>query len=135
MTQASSGSLYGIVASSAVTCTIGAFSDENPCSATSPAITVEADACRVAWSTSTSRPVLSTDSRIVCVSSGASVRGSITSAWMPSAASRSAAPSARSTVQPVATIVTSPPSRRIAASPNGTRYSPSGTSPCSSVSR
>ena len=83
-TQASSGSLYGIVASSAVTCTIGAFSDENPCSATSPAITVEADACRVAWSTSTSRPVLSTDSRIVCVSSGASVRGSITSASIPS---------------------------------------------------
>ena len=84
-----------------MTCTIGAFSDENPCSATSPAITVAADACRVAWSTSTSRPVFSTDSRIVCVSSGASVRGSITSAWMPSAASCSAAPSARSTVQPV----------------------------------
>ena len=58
ITQASSGSLYGIVASSAVTCTIGAFSDENPCSATSPAITVETDACRVAWSTSTSRPGL-----------------------------------------------------------------------------
>ena len=35
------------------------------------------------------------------MSSGASVRGSMTSAWMPAAASVSAAPSARSTVQPV----------------------------------
>ena len=70
-----------------MTCTIGAFSDENPCSATSPAITVAAEAWRVAWSTSTSRPVFSTDSRIVFVSSGASVRGSITSAWTPSPAS------------------------------------------------
>ena len=102
MTHASSGSLYGIVASSAVTCSIGAFSDAKPCSATSPAIADDADACRVAWSTSTRRPVFATDSRIVCVSSGASVRGSITSAWMPSPASFSAAPSARSTVQPVA---------------------------------
>ena len=43
-TNASSGSLYGIVASSAVTSTIGAFSDEKPCSATSAAITDAADA-------------------------------------------------------------------------------------------
>ena len=88
ITHASSGSLYGTVASRAVTCTIGAFSDENPCSATSPAITVAADAWRVAWSTSTSRPVFATDSRIVGVSSGANVRGSITSAWMPSVGER-----------------------------------------------
>ena len=69
------------------------------------------------------------------MSSGASVRGSITSASIPSPASVSAAASALPTIQPVATIVTSPPVRRTAASPNGTRYSPSGTSPCSSVSR
>ena len=69
------------------------------------------------------------------MSSGASVRGSITSASMPSPASVSAACSALPTIQPVATIVTSEPLRRIEASPNGTRYSPSGTSPCSSASR
>ena len=69
------------------------------------------------------------------MSSGCSVRGSMTSASIPSAASASAAASALPTVQPVATMVTSSPVRRIAASPNGTRYSPSGTSPCSSTSR
>ena len=69
------------------------------------------------------------------MSSGCSERGSITSASIPSPARVSAAASALPTVQPVATIVTSEPARQIAASPIGTRYSPSGTSPCSSTSR
>ena len=61
-----------------------------------------AEACRVAWSTTTSRPVFSTDWRIVAVSSGASERASITSALTPSPASCSAAASALPTVQPIA---------------------------------
>ena len=69
------------------------------------------------------------------MSSGTSVRGSITSASTPEAASASAAASARPTIAPVATMVTSSPARRTSACPNGTRYSPSGTSPSSSVSR
>ena len=88
------GSEYGIVASSAQTSCTGAFSDEKPSEAASAAITAAAEPCRVDWSTTTSRPVFSTDARIVAVSSGASVRGSITSASTPSAASRSAASSA-----------------------------------------
>ncbi len=69
------------------------------------------------------------------MSRGASVRGSITSALMPSASSCSAAASVFPRSQPIATIVTSLPSRTTFASPNGIACSPSGTSPCSSVSR
>src|SRR6185437_12218081 len=67
------GSEYGIVASSAQTSCTGAFSDEKPSEAASAAITAAAEPCRVDWSTTTSRPVFSTDARIVEVSSGASV--------------------------------------------------------------
>ncbi|OLT22958.1 hypothetical protein BJF78_32640 [Pseudonocardia sp. CNS-139] len=61
-------------------------------------------------------------------SSGTSVRRSTTSAATPRSASRSAAASAGATIEPIATIDTSPPSRTVAACPNGTRCSPSGTS-------
>ena len=54
---------------------------------------------------------LLTDSTIVSVSSGCSVRGSITSTSMPSAASFSAASNASLTMRPQATTVTSLPSR------------------------
>ena len=70
-------------------------------------------------STTTSRPVFSTDSRIVSVSSGLVVRGSMISTSIPDAASSSAASSAVFTMRPIATIVTSPPSRTMFASPNG----------------
>ena len=106
-----------------------------PADAASAAITAAADPCRVDWSTTTSRPVFATDSRIVGRSSGASVRGSMTSALTPSAANWSAASSAFPSIHPSATIVTSLPSRTTFACPSGTTCSPSGTSPCSSVSR
>ena len=70
------------------------MSEAKPSDATSAAITAAAEPWRVDWSTTTSRPVFSTEPRIVAVSSGASVRGSITSAFTPSAASCSAAASA-----------------------------------------
>jgi len=63
-------------------------------------------------------PVLATESRIVCSSSGTSVRRSITSASMPSPASCWAASSEATTIIEQATIVTSDPSRLTAAWPN-----------------
>ena len=53
------------------------------------------------------------------MSSGASVRGSITSTEMPRSASRSAASSASSTIPDSATTVASLPSRTTRAAPNG----------------
>src|SRR5207248_3987346 len=53
MRYCSIGSLYGIVASSAVTSWTGAFSEEKPSEATSAAITAAAEPCRVDWSTTT----------------------------------------------------------------------------------
>jgi hypothetical protein len=55
------------------------------------------------------------------------VRGSITSAEMPSRSSKAAAFSATCTMEDVATRVMSRPSRFTAASPKGIRYSSSGT--------
>ena len=63
------------------------------------------------------------------MSSGETVRGSITSTLMPSSASSSAAWSASSTWVWMPTTVTSVPSRFTSATPNGIVYSPSGTSP------
>ena len=63
----------------------------------------------------------------VASSSGTMVRGSITSALMPSLASVSAAASATCTIEDVAISVMSDPSRLIFASPKGIRYSSSGT--------
>ena len=57
------------------------------------------------------------------------VRRSITSASMPSAASASAASSARGTIWPAATMVMSSPARAMRATPKGTKCSPTGTSP------
>jgi hypothetical protein len=57
------------------------------------------------------------------------VRGSTTSALTPSSARRSAASSATYTIELVATIVTSSPSRFTSATPKGIVYSPSGTGP------
>ena len=60
---------------------------------------------------------------------GEVVRGSTISHSIPSPASSCAACSARCTIRPSATIVTSPPSRTISASANGIAYGSSGTSP------
>jgi len=80
-------------------------------------------------STETSRLVFLTEATIVSTSSGRIVRRSITSAWMPASASASAARSARSTIRPKATIVTSAPSRSTFALPIGsTKSSSLGTS-------
>ena len=73
-------------------------------------------------STTTSAPVFSTDVMIVASSSGDSVLGSITSTSTPSAASCSAASSARETIAEMATTVTSDPARLISATPSGIRY-------------
>ena len=56
---------------------------------------------------------------MAALSSGTSVRGSITSAEMPSDASASAAASARGTMPPMATMVASLPSRFTSATPRG----------------
>jgi hypothetical protein len=66
----------------------------------------------------------------VSSSSGDSVRGSTISAEIPSASSCSAAAKATRTIELVATIVTSSPSRLTSATPSGIRKSSSsGTSP------
>src|SRR2546421_9035697 len=61
---------------------------------------------------------------IVLISNGASVRGSITSALIPCCDSTSAAASDFFTIHPVATMVTSEPSRFTSATPNGITCSP-----------
>ena len=61
-----------------------------------------------------SRPVLCTDSRIGAMSSGATVRRSITSTEMPSPATRSAAATASWTIRETDTTVTSVPGRTTA---------------------
>ena len=67
---------------------------------------------------------------MVSSSSGSSVRGSMTSALMPSASSAVAASSALWTSMPLATTVTSSPGRTMLAEPSGTvHYGSSGTSP------
>ena len=63
------------------------------------------------------REVRRTESKIVAVSSGTMVRGSITSAEMPSPSRISAAFLATCTMEEVATSVMSRPSRRMAACP------------------
>ena len=76
-------------------------------------------------STDTTREVFFTLSMMVAVSSGRRVRRLITSASMPSAASRSAAFRAMPTMMPKATRVTAVPCRSILARPIGTMKSSS----------
>ena len=70
-----------------------------------------------------SRLVLWTDSRTGAMSSGATVRRSITSTEIPSPASASAAASASCTIRDTDTTVTSVPARTTADRPIGTRWS------------
>ena len=107
----------------------GPFRESNACSETTAAISDATLQCGGLSSTTTSVPVFSTEVTIVSRSSGDSVRGSITSALVPDAASRSAASSARSTIAEMATIVTSLPLRRTSATPSGILYASSGTGP------
>ena len=76
----------------------------------------------------TQRFVFFTDSTIASSSSGSSVRGSTTSTETPSFSASSAALSASWTSRPVATTVTSSPSRWTRALPSGIGSSSSGTS-------
>ena len=66
---------------------------------------------------------------MVSLSSGTSVRGSMTSTLTPSLVSVSAAVRASCTREATATTVTSVPAHLTSATPNGIRYSSSGTSP------
>ena len=71
-------------------------------------------------SATTSLPVFATDPRMVSVSNGLRVLGSITSTSIPSSASAAALFSAWGTMPPTATTVTSLPDRATLALPNGT---------------
>ena len=77
------------------------------------------------------RPVFCTDWTSSSSSSGRIVRGSTTSASIPSAASFSAAPSAIFTIFDQPMMVMSLPGRFTSATPSGMVYSPSGISPWS----
>ena len=77
----------------------------------------------------TTRWVLATEAASVARSSGTRLRGSTTSAEIPSSASISAATSASPTMRAVAMTVTSPPARFTSAEPSGTSVSSAGTSP------
>src|SRR5581483_9895301 len=125
----SSDGVNGTGACGAVTRRTGPFSESNACSETAAAISDATLQCGGLSSTTTSAPVFSTDATIVSRSSGDTVRGSITSALVPDAASRSAASRARSTIAEIATIVTSLPARRTSATPSGILYGSSGTGP------
>ena len=75
------------------------------------------------------RDVFFAESISVCLSSGKVVRGSITSALMPTSWSNSAAARATWTMLLVATMVMSPPARFTSATPSGIVYSSAGTPP------
>src|SRR5262245_10618593 len=92
----SSGGLYGTGTGTAQTRRTGAFNARNVSgsSAISAAISEAAEHVAGASSTITTRPVFRTEARSVSTSSGTSVRGSTTSAEMPSSASSSASRSA-----------------------------------------
>ena len=77
----------------------------------------------------TQRFVFLTEATIVSSSSGWSVRGSSTSTEMPSFSASSAAASASCTSRPVATTVTSSPSRWMRALPSSIGSIASETSP------
>ena len=85
MNRSSSASANGTGVCGPVTSWIGARSDPNASCATVAAMSVASEQRGLASSTTTRRPVFSTDSRIVSMSSGLVVRGSITSACTPDA--------------------------------------------------
>ena len=79
--------------------------------------------------TISTRPVLVTDAMMVCVSSGLSVRGSITSSSMPSFSRIAAASRARGTMMEMAITVKCRPGRLTSALARGIVYRSSGTGP------
>ena len=97
----------------------GALSASKACCETSAAMSVARLQRGLASSTTTRRPVSSTLSRMASRSSGEVVRGSITVQPTPSPSSPSAAWLASPTMRPMATTVTSSPSRVRLASPKG----------------
>ena len=103
----------------AVTICTGAWRSSKLFWATRAAMSAAMPQRGLSSSTTTSRPVFSTDSYTVSSSSGLVVRRSMISASIPSAASSSAACWAMPTMRPMATMETSSPSRTTLASPNG----------------
>jgi hypothetical protein len=87
-----------------------------------------AEAHLASWAV-TQRFVFLTESTIACSSSGWSVRGSTISTEIPSFSASVAAAAASWTSRPVATTVTSSPSRWMRALPSGIGSISSGTSP------
>ena len=86
---------YGMGRRPPVTRSTGASRSSKACSVMTAEISEPMPANPAPASTTTARWVLRTESRIVAVSSGRSVRGSTISTEMPSLASSSAASSAR----------------------------------------
>jgi hypothetical protein len=134
-TASSSGRLKGMGTSSVTTRAIGARRWSKPSSATRAAISAATPQLRWHSSATTSRPVLATEARTVEPSNGTRVRGSTTSTSTPSPARVSAASNARVTMNEVATMVRSLPSRATRARPKGMGSRPSGTGPLESKSR
>ena len=120
MNRSSSEPANGTGVCGPVTIWIGARSDPNASCATVAAMSVASEQRGLASSTTTRRPVFSTDSRIVSVSSGETVRGSMISHSHPGRRQLGRPrPAPCCTMRPIATIVTSSPSRTTLASPNG----------------
>src|SRR5918994_173012 len=117
--RSSSEGLNGGGVCGAVTIFGAAFRSSKQFSATRAAMSVAMLQRGFDSSTTTSRPVFSTLSKIVSSSSGEVVLGSTISHSIPSSASDAAACSAIETIRPIATIVTSSPSRTYSASPRG----------------
>ena len=110
---------YGAGVAAAPTRSIGASRSQSASRATVAAISAPIpNGTTASWAISR-RLVLRTESRIVSMSSGATVRRSITSTEMPSPATASAAASASCTIRDTDTTVTSVPGRTTAALPIG----------------
>ena len=134
-TSAECGTTYSSItgangsgANFAPTRSTGASSQSKACSPTTAAISAPKPIRVTASCATTTRFVFFTDATSESTSNGCSVRGSQTSTEMPSDSASFAAASASCTSRPVATTVTSEPSRCTRACPIGIGSSSSGTS-------
>ena len=125
----SSSGAYGGGVAAAPTRSMGASRSQKASRATVAAISAPIpNGTTASWAMS-SRDVLVTDSRIGAMSSGATVRRSITSTETSSPASVSAAASASWTIRDTDTTVTSRPARTTRDRPIGTMWSAGGCGP------
>jgi hypothetical protein len=125
---------YGAGVLGAPTRTTGASRFQKPASTARAAISAPTPKSTTASCAITIRFVLANDVSTVSQSSGAIVRRSITSASMPSAASRSATTRLSCAMRENDTIVTSVPVRVTAALPIGTMWSSAKPGPVRSYS-